>query len=225
MVAQFQLGYKGYVQLAVRSGMYKKLTVLPIKEGELVRFDPLNEEIEVNLIEDERQREEAPTIGYYAMFEYTNGFRKAMYWSREKMMLHADKYSQAFHLEAVKSENPKSCRVSYADFLAGKYPKSDEWKYSSFWYKNFDDMACKTMLRQIISRWGIMSIDLQQAITADEAVIHEDGTPEYVEDGPTTSIDATGTVTTEGEEYSEALQPEDAELDQAAADFFDSDEQ
>ena len=55
-VAQFQLGYKGYIQLAIRSGQYRKLNVLSIKEGELIRFDPLNEEIDVQLIEDEEQR-------------------------------------------------------------------------------------------------------------------------------------------------------------------------
>lgn len=65
-VAQFQLGYKGYIQLAIRSGQYKKLNVLSIKEGELVRFDPLNEDIEVNLIADENEREKAETVGYYA---------------------------------------------------------------------------------------------------------------------------------------------------------------
>ena len=94
--AQFQLGYKGYIQLAIRSGQYKKLNVLSIKEGELIRFDPLNEEIEVNLIQNEEQREAAPTIGYYAMFEYTNGFRKAMYWSKAKMEAHAKKYSPGY---------------------------------------------------------------------------------------------------------------------------------
>lgn len=94
--AQFQLGYKGYIQLAIRSGQYKKLNVLAIKDGELVRFDPLNEEIEVNLIDDEEVREEAKTIGYYAMFEYTNGFRKAMYWSKKKMEAHALKYSKGY---------------------------------------------------------------------------------------------------------------------------------
>ncbi len=72
--AQFQLGYKGYIQLAIRSGYYKKINVLAIKEGELVRFDPLDEEIEVQLIEDEAERENAATIGYYAMFEYHNGY-------------------------------------------------------------------------------------------------------------------------------------------------------
>ena len=77
--AQFQLGYKGYIQLAERSGYYKKLNVLSIKEGELIRDDPtVNEEIEVELIEDDVVREETPAMGYYAMFEYENGFRKTM---------------------------------------------------------------------------------------------------------------------------------------------------
>ena len=95
-VAQFQLGYKGYIQLALRSGQYKKLNVLAIKEGELIRFDPLNEEIEVKLIEDEAERENAETVGYYAMFEYMNGFRKAMYWTKAKMEAHALKYSPGY---------------------------------------------------------------------------------------------------------------------------------
>lgn len=168
-VAQFQLGYKGYIQLAIRSGYYKKLNVLAIKDGELVQFDALNEEIEVKLIEDDTEREQAKTIGYYAMFEYTNGFRKAMYWSREKMMAHADKYSMAFSA------------TKYQDLLDGKIPQSEMWKYSSFWYKDFDGMAYKTMLRQLISKWGIMSIDLQTAIDKDMGTIHEDGTVDYVD--------------------------------------------
>lgn len=183
-VAQFQLGYKGYIQLAIRSGQYKKLNVLPIKQGELVHFDPLNEEIEVNLIDDEFARENAPTAGYYAMFEYTNGFKKGMYWSREKMMAHADKYSPAFSAE------------SYQKLLDGEISEKDMWKYSSFWYRNFDDMACKTMLRQLISRWGVMSIEMQQAFTADEHIISEDGAaePVFVEDAPEpgSPIEATG---------------------------------
>ena len=168
-VAQFQLGYKGYIQLAIRSGQYKKLNVLAIKEGELIRFDALNEEIEVKLIDDDTQREAAKTIGYYAMFEYTNGFRKAMYWSREKMMAHADKYSMAFSA------------AKYQELLDGKIPQSEMWKYSSFWYKDFDGMAYKTMLRQLISKWGIMSIELQTAIDKDMAAIHDDGSVDYVD--------------------------------------------
>lgn len=157
-VAQFQLGYKSYVQLAMRSGNYKKLNVLAIKQGELIRFDPLNEEIDINIINDDEEREKAPTIGYYAMFELTNGFRKAMYWSKEKMLAHADKYSNAFS------------RDNYQLYVSGNVPKSELWKYSSFWYKDFDGMAYKTMLRQLISKWGIMSIEMQTAYTNDQGV-------------------------------------------------------
>ena len=168
-VAQFQLGYKGYIQLAERNGYYKKINVLAIKDGELIKYDPLNEEIEVNIIEDEEIREETPTIGYYAMFEYANGFRKAMYWSKKKMLAHADRYSQAFNKE------------SYKKILEGKIPQDEMWKYSSFWYKDFDGMAFKTMLRQLISKWGIMSIDMQRAYENDMATIQDDGQPYYIE--------------------------------------------
>lgn len=171
--AQFQLGYKGYIQLAIRSGYYKKLNVLAIKEGELVRYDPLDEEVEVNLIDDDILREEAPTMGYFAMFEYENGFRKTLYWSKKKMLAHAEKYSFAFY----KNGGAKSLEL----LEQGKVPEKDMWKYSSFWFKDFDGMALKTMLRQLISKWGIMSIDLQNAIDKDMAVIHEDGKTEYVD--------------------------------------------
>lgn len=157
--AQFVLGYKGYIQLAIRSGHYKKLNVLEIKEGELVRYDPLNEEIECNIISDFDTRERTRTIGYYAMFEYVNGFRKTIYWSKEKMMAHADKYSPAFSAAA------------FGKIEAGEIPDKDMWKYSSFWYKNFDDMAKKTLLRQLISRWGIMSTELQQAFVNDSSLV------------------------------------------------------
>ena len=172
--AQFQLGYKGYIQLAIRSGYYKKLNVLAIKEGELVRYDPLDEEVEVNLIDDDILREEAPTMGYFAMFEYENGFRKTLYWSKKKMLAHAEKYSFAFY----KNGGAKSREL----LEHGKIPEKDMWKYSSFWFKDFDGMALKTMLRQLISKWGIMSIDLQNAIDKDMAVIHEDGKTDYVDE-------------------------------------------
>lgn len=185
-VAQFQLGYKGYIQLAIRSGQYKKLNVLAIKDGELIKFDPLNEEIEVRLIEDEEAREAAETIGYYAMFEYTNGFRKAIYWSKKKMLAHADKYSQAFSANGctVKTRYGEKTKVSYSDYVAGNFDPKDAWMYSSFWYKDFDGMAYKTMLRQLISKWGIMSIDMASAIDADMAVINDDGTKDYVDNDP-----------------------------------------
>ena len=160
-VAQFQLGYKGYIQLAIRSGQYKKLNVLAIKKGELIKYDPLNEEIEVNLIEDEEERENAETIGYYAMFEYTNGFRKSLYWSKSKMEKHALKYSKGYAAH----------------------------KGYTFWEKDFDGMAYKTMLRQLISKWGIMSIDMQQAVEKDMATINTDGTYEYVDNEENTIIE------------------------------------
>ena len=192
--AQFQLGYKGYIQLATRSSQYKKLNVLSIKEGELIRFDPLNEEIEVNLIQDDEQREAALTIGYYAMFEYTNGFRKAMYWSRAKREAHAKKYSPGYKRDLEKGTS---------------------W---TFWAKDFDAMAYKTMLRQLISKWGIMSIDLQDAIDSDMAVIREDGSRDYVE---TVQPDAVEEAAVPQEE-SAAVQEDDAaqETNDAAADFF-----
>lgn len=168
-VAQFQLGYKGYIQLAIRSGQYKKLNVLAIKQGELIRYDALNEEIDVALIQDEEKREITPTIGYYAMFELINGYRKTMYWSREKMMAHADRYSMAFSADKYKA------------ILEGRVPQSEMWKYSSFWYKDFDGMAYKTMLRQLISKWGVMSIDLQTALNKDMGVTYGDGSVEYVD--------------------------------------------
>lgn len=153
-VAQFQIGYKGLIQLAIRSGQYKKINVLSIKKGELEYFDPLNEEIKVKLmVDDWNAREQAETIGYYAMFELTNGFQKAMYWSKEQMEHHALTYSQGYKAK----------------------------KGYTFWEKAFDRMAEKTMLKQLLSRWGIMSTELMQAIDADETVINEDGTKNYVE--------------------------------------------
>lgn len=185
-VAQFQLGYKGYIQLAIRSGQYKKLNVLAIKEGELVRYDPLNEEIEVKLIDDELVRENAKTIGYYAMFEYTNGFRKTMYWSKEKMEAHALKYSKGYQAK----------------------------KGYTFWEKDFDGMAYKTMLRQLISKWGIMSIEMQTAFESDMAAIKEDGSKEYVDNDLASSFDTSNVVVEVKEQPSteEIIAQMDAEM-------------
>jgi recombination protein RecT len=161
-VATFILGYKGYIQLAMRSGYYKRLNVVAIKQGELVKYDPLTEEISVNMIQNDMEREAAPTVGYYAFFEYLNGFKKAIYWSKEKMLAHADRYSAAFNAK---------------DFLlvqSGKVPEQDMWRYSSFWYKDFDGMAFKTMLRQLISKWGIMSIELEKAFDSDNGFVEND---------------------------------------------------
>lgn len=180
-VAQFQIGYKGYIQLAERSGQYLDLDAFPVVEGEYKGRDRFTRRPVLEFLEDDGERENRPVVGYYAYFELNNGFRKVLYWSREKMLAHADRYSQAFHLNAKEAQDPRYARVSYEDYLAGKYPSGEEWKYSSFWYKDFDGMACKTMLRQLISKWGIMSIDLQRAISGDEAAIGTDMAPDYLD--------------------------------------------
>lgn len=150
-LAQFIVGYKGYVQLATRSNQYRKLNAVSIKAGELIHYDPLEETIEVKLIEDEDERAAAETIGYYAYFEYLNGFRKTLYWSRAKMEAHAKRYSKGYANDLKKG-------TSY-----------------TFWSKDFDAMACKTMLRQLISKWGVMSIEFQTALEIDNKAFAADG--------------------------------------------------
>lgn len=159
--AQFVLGYKGYVQLALRSGQYKSINVEIVKQGEYKGRDPMTGDPRFQFLEDDNQWEQLPVIGYMASFEYLNGFRKVLYWSKEKMMNHADRYSAAFS------------RKAYENLIAGNIPQGEMWKYSSFWYKDFDSMAKKTMLRQLISKWGIMSTDMQSAYESDSRVIEE----------------------------------------------------
>lgn len=175
--AQFIMGWRGYYQLAIRSGQYKRINVVEIKEGELEGFNPLTEEIKVNIIEDDMLREQKETIGYYAYFEYLNGFKKAIYWSKEKVLQHADRYSKSFNI------------ADYRKLKAGQIPKTELWKYSSPYYTMFDEMAKKTVLKQLISKYGILSIEMQEAIVKDQSVINEDNTYDYV-DAPENVFDA-----------------------------------
>ncbi len=190
--AQFQLGYKGYIQLALRSGQYRKLNVLAIKEGELISYDPLNEEIEVRLIENEVERENAETVGYYAMFEYMNGFRKTLYWSKAKMEAHAEKYSMGYRAH----------------------------KGFTFWEKDFDGMAYKTMLRQLISKWGIMSIDMMSALDSDMAVIRADGSKEYVDNEDVIEADAAVESKNAAKTQQDIIAQQDIAADPVPADPF-----
>ena len=154
-VSSFVLGYRGYIQLATRTGYYKNLNAIEIKEGELVSWNPFTEEIEFNPIEDADKREIAETVGYYAFFKYVNGIEKKIYWSKEKMKKHALKYSKGYASDVRKGT-----------------------KYT-FWAQEFDEMAKKTLLRQLIGKWGYMSVDMQNAYVADNHVINDDGTPDY----------------------------------------------
>ncbi|WP_424244396.1 phage RecT family recombinase [Elusimicrobium posterum] len=133
----------------MRSGYYKRINVIAIKKGELVSIDYLNETVKINFIEDDAAREKAETTHYFAMFEYMNGFTKMLIWSKTKMEAHALQYSKGY-----------AAKKGY-----------------TFWEKDFDGMAFKTMLRQLISKWGIMSIEMQRAFEEDSP--EESGKPVY----------------------------------------------
>ena len=131
--AQFILGYKGMIQLANRTGAYEKLNVVDVRQGELKKFDRLTEDVEVEWIQDEVQREKLPVIGYLGYFRLVNGFEKKIYMSVNAIDAHEQKLR-------------KGNKVRPA-----------------IWNDNYDAMACKTVLRRMISKWGLMSIDYQRA--------------------------------------------------------------
>lgn len=167
--ATFILGYKGYIQLAVRSGQYRDLDVIEIKNGEFKGRNSLTGKLEFSFIQNEVERKDKETIGYLAYFELLNGFQKKLFMTKEEMIDYADKYSSAFN------------KKGFELLMAGKISEKDMYKYSSFWYKDFDEMAKKTMLRRLISKWGIMSIEMQQAIEKDDTISNIDGTYYYPE--------------------------------------------
>lgn len=133
--------------------------VMEIRQGEYLGRDSSTGKPRFQFEEDDSRRIELPVIGYMAYFEYLNGFHKTLYWSRQKMLHHADTYSPAFSAEA------------YQKLQNGDIPQNELWKYSSFWYKEFDAMAEKTMLRQLISKWGVMTTDVTTAYERDGHVM------------------------------------------------------
>lgn len=137
--AQFQMGYKGFVQLAMRTGQYKKITVSELYDGQFKSYDPITDTLEYDLndkISDE-------TTHYIAYFKLLNGFEKYFIMSKEEVEEHARKYSKTFN------------------------------KSFSNWKTNFDGMAKKTVLKLLLSKFGIMSIEMQTAQKADQAVIKD----------------------------------------------------
>lgn len=153
--ATFQLSYRGMLQLAMRSGQYKAINVTDIREGEVASYNPIEDVYEFTPETDMNKRMELKVIGYYAYFEMINGFKKGIYWTKEQIENHAKKYSAAYR---------------------------NGW--NSLWKSDFDAMAKKTMLRQLISKWGIMSVEMERAYVGDQAVIREDGTPDYIDNVP-----------------------------------------
>lgn len=140
-VCQFQMGYKGFIQLAQRSGFYKTINASGVKEGEIVNFDRLSGEIEFKWIEDQAEREKAPTVGFVAYFRLLNGFEKSLYMTVDELNAHAKKYSKNF----------------------AKYG-------SGLWSDDFDSMAKKTVLKLLISKYGPLNTQLQKAIQEDQTV-------------------------------------------------------
>jgi recombination protein RecT len=176
-VAQFQLGVAGYKQLAIRSGQYLDIDAIEIREGEYKGRNKENGKPVFEFIEDDTVRENTPIIGYLAYFELLNGFKKQVYFSHEKMLNHADQYSKAFS------------RQKYEELVAGKIPQNEMWKYSSPWYTGFNGMALKTVLRQLLSKWGILSIEMQRAQTFDQAVVKNDLISENVDEADIEYVD------------------------------------
>jgi len=168
--ATFQLSYRGMLQLAMRSGQYKAINVTDIREGELDSYNPIEDVYEFSPETDMNKRLELPIIGYYAYFEMINGFKKGIYWSKEQIDAHAKKYSATY-------------RKGYG-----------------LWSTDFDAMARKTLLRQLISKWGIMSVEMERAYVGDQAVIREDGTPDYIDNVPDEPEKAVDIFDTEGKE-------------------------
>lgn len=134
--ASFQLGYKGYIQLALRSAQYKAINVINVYEGELVSWNPLTEELDINF----NSKKSDAIIGYAGYFQLMNGFRKAVYWTKEEIDKHREKFSKS-------------------DFG---------------WDNDYDAMAQKTVIRNMLSKWGILSIEMQKAYSEDISFEYND---------------------------------------------------
>ena len=134
-VAQFQMGWKGYVQLAMRSGQYKTLNAAIVREGQIKSHNPFTGEIELNI---GVIKPDAPVVGYMLYFKLVNGYEKYFYMTLDECMAHGKKYSQSFK------------------------------KGFGQWAENFDAMALKTVVKLGLSKYGILSLDMQNAISSDE---------------------------------------------------------
>lgn len=159
-VPQFQLGYKGMVQLCMRTGAYRYINAGAVYEGEYRGEDRLTGEIDIS-----GERISDKIIGYFAYIETINGFKKALYWSREKIIAHAEKFSKSYK------------------------------QSGSAWKSDFDAMATKTVLRNLLSHYGVMSVEMANALTAEENAAAADemaGTPDEIDAEPVIETPAPG---------------------------------
>ena len=147
--ATFQIGIKGYIQLALRTGQYKALNARDVREGEFTGRDFVGDPI-INWLDDE-ERTEKKIIGFMAGLQLVNGFKKVIYWSVPEIEKHAERYSQSYR----------------------KYKKTGN-QDDAIWASQFEKMAEKTVLKALISRYGIMSTDMQQAVKSDQSKINVD---------------------------------------------------
>lgn len=164
--AQFQLGYKGFQQLALRTGQYKHINTTEVREGELGKRNRLTGQIEWNWIEDDAVRLKTPIIGYVNYFCLLNGFESTFYMSKEEMNAHALRYSQTYR--------------SKESFI----------REQSKWTTDFDAMAMKTVIKLNLSKNGVLSVELADAIRADQSVMREENKYEYTDNDEQAIVDA-----------------------------------
>ena len=156
--AQFQLGLAGRIQLALRSGQVVKMATKDVREGEFKGIDPDSGDEIISFITDQVKRETLPIIGYRAYIKLVSGFEKAVYFSKEKMLQWAVRYSKAFD------------RDLYERFIAGKVTDwQEKQRCSSPWYERFDSMAMNTCLKQAL-KWCPMSVEMREANISENKV-------------------------------------------------------
>lgn len=148
--AQFQLGYKGLIQLAQRSGQFKRLVAVPVYAKQLITEDPING---FEFDWKQKPEENEQPIGYYAYFKLLNEFTAEIYMTAQEIDDHAKRYSQ-----------------TYRTYLQKK--AKGEWA-SSVWADNFEAMALKTVMKLLLSKQAPLSVEMQQAVLADQAVVKD----------------------------------------------------